>query len=527
MLEACRSLPGSRGAEHRARIRVASLAIPAALLALAGASCATASARARTAAVEASASVRGGGLVAALAALSPSGSGQVEADVRFLASAELRGRDTPSRGLEAAAAYLEAGARAAGMQPGARGSYRAPYELFDAGLDVAASEAALRVGDVRFALRPGSDYAVRPQEVVEHDTRGALLFAGHGDKDELAELDVEGHWLLVWDSELSWSRRALYARRAGAVGVLVASDPEAAGAGPPSWAEASLRTAPRRPTPGRANRAPLPSVWVASDVLASALRVAGDDPAALQLGQELDVEFHERRRAVGAIDVDNVAALWPGSDPGLAGEVIVLLAHFDHVGVQRGKVHPGADDNASGTAALLAVARGLAAGGPLRRSVLLLWVSGEERGLLGSRAWAADPQLPPGLRPVAAFNLDMVGRNAPEFLTVTPSPRHDEYNDLVRMLERLAPREDFPLLTSGDEGWRRSDHYALHLELGLPVAFLSSDEHADYHEPTDTADRVDFGKVARVGRLLLRALWELDGRSSLPPIEARVPASAE
>ncbi len=236
------------------------------------------------------------------------------------------------------------------------------------------------------------------------------------------------------------------------------------------------------------------------------------------------MRLRERCRAAGALEAPNVAALWPGRDPRLADEVVVLLAHFDHLGERDGVVHPGADDNASGTAVLLEVARGLAAGGPLRRSVLLLWVSGEERGLLGSRSWARDPPLAPGLRPVAAINLDMVGRNAPAHLSVTPSPRHAAYNDVVRALESQAAREGFHGLQRGDDGWLRSDHLALHLELGLPVAFLSSDEHDDYHRPTDTAEHLDADKMARVARLLLRGLWALDRREL--PAPAGDPAAA-
>jgi Zn-dependent M28 family amino/carboxypeptidase len=206
------------------------------------------------------------------------------------------------------------------------------------------------------------------------------------------------------------------------------------------------------------------------------------------------------------VRVQNVCGYWPGSDPLLAGEVLLASAHYDHVGVEHGQVYCGADDNASGSAALLALAEALAEHGPLERSVLLLWVSGEELGLLGSRAWARDPWLPGGARVIANVNLDMVGRNAPELLEHTPSAAHPAYNRLAEQALRLAPLEGFSDLRSVDKEYGRSDHAAFAEELGIPVLYLSTGEHEDYHRPSDTADKIDAGKVARMTRLVLRLL---------------------
>ena len=212
-------------------------------------------------------------------------------------------------------------------------------------------------------------------------------------------------------------------------------------------------------------------------------------------------------------EAENVCGWWPGSDPVLRKEAIVISAHYDHVGTRDRQIYNGADDNASGSAGLLALAEGLAAYGPMRRSVLLLWVSGEEKGLLGSDAWARSPWLPGQSRAVANVNIDMIGRNAPDKLLITPTAALPQHNGLVRLADRLAPDEGFGPLGSCDEYWFRSDHASFSQHLEIPVTFLFADVHEDYHEPTDTADKVDFDKIRRVMRLVLAMLDGLQGDS--------------
>jgi Zn-dependent M28 family amino/carboxypeptidase len=206
-----------------------------------------------------------------------------------------------------------------------------------------------------------------------------------------------------------------------------------------------------------------------------------------------------------------VCGFWPGKDPALSKEVVVLSAHYDHVGKQGGEIHNGADDNGSGTSALLAVAEALRSYGPMRRSVLLLWVSGEEKGLWGSGAWTREPTLPEGYRAVCNINVDMVGRNAPDKLLITPTEALAEYNGLTRLAESLGRLEGFPELGSADEYWQRSDHANFSRNLGIPVAFLFSGVHDDYHRPTDDVEKIDCDKIGRVTRLLVRMLEGLQG----------------
>jgi Zn-dependent M28 family amino/carboxypeptidase len=233
------------------------------------------------------------------------------------------------------------------------------------------------------------------------------------------------------------------------------------------------------------------------------------DPAP---GARLDATLRDVRAVAPgseSVVVENVCGLWPGDDPKLKDEVLIVSAHYDHVGARDGEIYNGADDNGSGSSGLLAIAEALAAHGPLARSVLLIWVSGEEKGLLGSQAWCAAPTLPAPYRPVADINIDMIGRNAPDYLLVTPTAALPQHNDLVRMAEANAPLEGFPELGSCDEYWARSDQKSFSDALGIPVMFLFSDVHEDYHQPTDTADKIDCDKIRRVARLVVRMLADL------------------
>jgi hypothetical protein len=454
----------------------------------------------------------------ALASVNPLG---ICADVRFLASDELEGRDTPSQGLRLAARYLRARLERLGFQPAGDAGYFDLYELLESGLDAEASGVALLAGEGETALVLGRDYVTYGTSARELE--GAVVYVGLGSAEDLRALDLRGRWALTLDEVnardreawRAWNERVERVRATGALGILTAPVPGSASAAERDErlaraARGALEPRLRLPEPPggddeRRERGPdFPTLTLASTV-AHTLLGPGPTPA---VGQELALRVRERRRprAEERLVLENVAGLWPGSDPELAREVLVLTAHYDHVGKSGGEIYNGADDNGSGTAALLAVAEALRAHGPLRRSVLLLWVSGEEKGLLGSRAWTRAPTLPETHRAVVNLNVDMVGRNAPERLLVTPSAKLGDYNGLTRLAERLAPLEGFPELGAADEYWRRSDHVNFAEELGIPVAFLFAGEHEDYHRPGDDADKIDCDKVKRVARLLVRML---------------------
>jgi Zn-dependent M28 family amino/carboxypeptidase len=203
----------------------------------------------------------------------------------------------------------------------------------------------------------------------------------------------------------------------------------------------------------------------------------------------------------------NVIAVVRGSDPALRDEYVVLSAHFDHVGIGRAvggdSIYNGADDNASGTAALLEIAKAFSNSPERpRRSIMFLHVSGEEKGLLGSR-WFSDHPTVPVRQIVANFNVDMIGRNSPDSIAVIGK----KYSTLGSLVDRTAVSHPELGLTVTDDLWPgqqfffRSDHFNF-ARVEIPALFFFAGEHDDYHEASDHADKIDADKAARVARLI-------------------------
>ncbi|MEC9047773.1 MAG: M20/M25/M40 family metallo-hydrolase [Planctomycetota bacterium] len=215
----------------------------------------------------------------------------------------------------------------------------------------------------------------------------------------------------------------------------------------------------------------------------------------------------------------NVCAVLRGSDPELRAEAIVYSAHMDHVGKRMdGDVFNGADDNASGSAGLLAIASAYAkADRRPRRSVIFLSVSGEELGLWGSQyysdhsTWQLD-------KLVANINTDMIGRSGPESgpmqVTVTPSYRHPKFSTIVRDSAAFAESMGVTF-SSGDKYYARSDHYNF-AKKGIPVVFFCNGEHEDYHQVTDHAEKLDGAKMERIARLAFWTGWHVANADERP-----------
>jgi len=460
----------------------------------------------------------GGALQRALAVPDEAG---LRADVRFLSDDVLHGRDTPSDGLRVAARFLRARLERLGWLPAGDEGFLATYVWRHASLDLEHTHAAfVRPGRAPDVLVFGEDYYFPSSGLADQRLEAPLVAVGRGSAEGLAGVELEGRVALaVGVHEQDWAALQEEVRLRGAAGLLVAPFTEERGVTERLAArargqaeEGQLQTAPD----------PLPTAFLT----ARGLERLGL-PEGTRAGDALSARFRDvRALGTGAgepLVLENVVGLLPGSDPALSREVLLVTAHYDHLGARGDLVYHGAYDNASGTSALLALAEALVEHGPLRRSVCLLWLAGEEHGMQGSWAWASRPTLPAGLEVTCDLNLDMVGRNAPGELHVTPSRAHPRYNHVVEVLERCAPAEGFPRLLAGDDQWDRSDHRPFALVLGIPVASLSTGEHEDYHRTSDTWDKIDYDKLRRVTRLVLRALVELDAE---PVVAGPVEASA-
>ncbi len=207
----------------------------------------------------------------------------------------------------------------------------------------------------------------------------------------------------------------------------------------------------------------------------------------------------------------NVLAVIPGGDPVLKDEYILIGAHFDHVGYGSrlnsngpiGRIHNGADDNASGVSGILEIVEGLSRlSAPLPRSILIGFWDGEEKGLLGSQHWAEHSTVPLN-RVKLAFNLDMIGRLVNDTVTIYGSRTSVGLRQrLVRNNEATQIRFAYDFKNRDD-----SDHYTF-FRKRIPYLMIYTGEHPDYHRPSDDADRINFDGLERITRLALRTLVE-------------------
>jgi len=211
----------------------------------------------------------------------------------------------------------------------------------------------------------------------------------------------------------------------------------------------------------------------------------------------------------------NVVAILSGASPTLRGEVVVIGAHYDHLGLggfgamdpdSTGRVHNGADDNASGTAALLEVARLLTSRRPARTIVFVAF-SGEELGTLGSSFFVQHPMPQPVDSIYAMLNMDMVGRLRSARLLALGSATAKEFPALLDSLN-TPPR--FDLHASGD-GWGPSDH-AVFFAARRPVLHFFTDLHDDYHRSTDDWNKINVSGLAQVAQFVADLAWTLANR---------------
>jgi hypothetical protein len=238
----------------------------------------------------------------------------------------------------------------------------------------------------------------------------------------------------------------------------------------------------------------------------SELMVAGVEP----LGAAWSHEFELGGTADGGIG-RNVLGYVLGSTA-TPDRYIVVSAHYDHLGRRGDEIYHGADDNASGTSALLELARYFAANPP-KTSIIFAAFDAEEGGLRGARAFVQDPPVPIESM-VLNVNLDMVGRNDARELYVAGTYHYPFLTDLVAEVAgrsglQLLPGHDRPGLPPGDDWTMASDHGPFHAE-GIPFAYFGVEDHPDYHRPTDTFERIQPGFFVEAVRTVLDFVLQAD-----------------
>ena len=476
--------------------------------------------------------------------------------IQFLASDDLRGRGNGSVGLERAADYIAAQFKAAGLQPGGpNGEWFQPFEL-SAGLSIGdGNSLVVRAGARSVRLSLGESYfplAASPTDETSSarmDLKGVpVVFAGYGisaperNYDDYAGLDVAGKVALIFSHEpqenlrssrLNGARplrettlnsKARAARSRGALALLVVSDPTHR----VDQADYTLFTiesdAADHQIPvlriSRERMAPLLRAWDLDGVAAMIDRDLMPRPRALA-GATID---YAQRLSLNRRTVRNVVGILDGSDGRRSDEAVVLGAHYDHVGLggrfssapdRTGEIHNGADDNASGIAALIEIARSAATDrSRFPRSLVFVAFAGEERGLLGSKHYASAPAMPLA-DTVAMLNLDMIGRSGGRVelggMDTAPTLRAD-----IDAAARIADID----VRRGGPGAGRSDDSSF-VDKRIPALHFFTGFHDDYHRPSDDWDRVDLGGTARVATLALELAARIAARQDRPQFGTR------
>ena len=499
---------------------------------------------------------------------------RLHADLGFLTSDALAGRVSLSPEAEIAARYIAASFERTGLKPAARGSYLQDFPLIAYRSDPRQRGLTLTRDGITKKFRSGVDFTGFFSRNVQ--VRAPVVFVGYGISapeygyDDYAGVDVTGKIALMFDHEpqednpqsvFNGTGHTLHAGRAtkirdaqrrGAVAVLIASEPLR-----------QHRGVLERPSRGANHRQPLrasaptqaldldgqiPAFSVADNVLSELLAALDEKPDELQRAIDTRLKPHsavlprtivqlrsgnaEQRRGTSY----NVAGLLEGSDPALKSETILITAHYDHLGVQNGHLYPGANDNASGTVAVMELARLFVAGRqPLKRSVLFVVFGSEEQLMLGSFYYTAHP-----LRPLestrAVLNLDMIGRNEAQIpqsegVLQIPADTSNEINlvgasyspDLLAVIKQENRSIGLSLDTKFDRDHMlnalfRCDHLPF-LMAGVPAVWLFGGFHPGYHEPSDTVEKLNFPKMEKVIELADRVAAAVANASNTPRFE--------
>ncbi|HWZ46252.1 MAG TPA: M28 family peptidase [Candidatus Saccharimonadales bacterium] len=469
--------------------------------------------------------------------------------LEFLASDELGGRYTLAPNFGISARYLAAHLKSYGFQgAGKNGDFLQYFDVVSSRPDPGKTSLALTLDGKTTNYEMGSVYAFNS---ASGTASGRIVFVGRGisspaqKHDDYAGLNVKNKIVLIAagspegvdraklsDSELGDGAAAAH----GAAGVLIV--PEGRFAGFINDKGLKDRLLNREDIRlASSNDVKLPRLTLTKEVSEKLLAAAGLSakaiadaekehhplkPVELEASASLSVAFQEHKTRT-----QNVVGVLEGTDPKLKSEYVVFSAHYDHLQTAKdGGVFHGADDDGSGTVAILAIARAMAKDPP-RRSILIVFHAGEELGLLGSEYNTDVAPAVPLEKIVADLNIDMIGRSKPEndqesadaHLTDRRSVYLVGSDRISHELHQIseATNEEFQKLRldylyndpkDPERIYFRSDHwnYAKH---DIPVIFYFAGTHVDYHRTTDTVDKIDFAKMANITRLVFETGWRV------------------
>ena len=482
-------------------------------------------------------------LAAASAPVPQADSARYLADIKTLASPDMEGRGAGTKGLTRAEHLIEKRYKELGLQPAGVNGYAQPFSVITGARLKGDNHLLEHSGDAAKELKINQDFV--PFSFSSSAlAAGSVVFAGYGATadefgyDDYAGLDVKDKVVVVLRYEPSGFgeksgnhgltqhsqliTKAINARNHGAKAVVVINGKLGDG-------EEDLLT--RFGSVSGPENVGIVMVQVKNAIADSWLQSAGKSlkdvqgqinsatkPASFSFPETLRLSLHidiETTRAT----INNVLAWLPGQ----TDEYVIVGAHYDHLGrgnldslapSQIGQIHPGADDNASGTAGVLELARLLAPQrGQLKRSILFMNFSGEELGLLGSAAWVKNPTRPLE-KAVAMINMDMIGRIKDDKVYIGGVGTGSTFKAMLEQAQKDTP---FKVEYSAG-GYASSDHTSF-VSKKIPVLFFFSGLHSDYHKPSDTWDKINAPSAARLLDMVGNVLVQLANAQDAPAFQ--------
>jgi hypothetical protein len=509
---------------------------------------------------------------------------RLKADLTFLSSDAMEGRRSLERGSEIAIQWIASQFAKAGLKPLVGDSYLQPVPIIEFTADRALTTLVLHHGGQSETFRAPDATANFANEI---SVSGQVVFAGYGitapelGYDDYAGIDVKGKIVLIFNHEpqendaqsvfngaantryTNATYKALNAQRHGAIGMLSMMDPNnhaagqgrgGRGAGQGQQAgRGQAATRPRIPSESLVEGGPaIPNFTISGTLAAGIFAAAGKKAAEVQTAidakpspasfavPDITVELHpvvsDRRRA----NSYNVVGLLEGSDPTLKAETVIFSGHFDHDGIGPQGILHGADDNGSGTVGVVELARAFALN-PVKpkRSLLFVVFAAEERGLLGAYHYVAHP-----LRPLATtraeINFDMIGRNEAADARVQTEISPDTSNELGLIGTHYSPdyravveRSNEMVGLKLNYKWDRdasnqvlfrSDQYPF-LQHDIPAVWWFTGFHPDYHQVSDTVEKINFEKMVKILKLAYASGFEFADSPSIPKLVGKAIAN--
>lgn len=450
---------------------------------------------------------------------------ELKTHLYIIAGPEMEGRNTASEGERKAAAYIIKHFEEYGLQPGFNGKWRMPFSVYQDSV----THAAIEVNGKTFEAN--TDFAIFATNATPSTIyAGEVVFIGNATADAIKSANVRGKVVLINPSAENPGNQQQRRRvpgmevyqeavNNGAAAVLLvnANFPRAAG---PALGNMTMNAYRNTISPNM--------YFVSENVAAAIVKDYSSvkntsTPATYKTKLKLDFQ-----KDLVDLTAYNVLGMIEGSD--LKDEYLVITAHYDHTGKQGNVINYGADDDGSGTVAVMELAQAFAEAkkqgkGP-RRSILFMLVSGEEKGLWGSAFYGDNPVYPLE-KTTANLNIDMIGRTDPE-RTIGDSSNYvyvvgdDKLSTDLRPISEAANKKytklelDYKFNDPNDPMriYFRSDHYnfARH---GVPIIFYFNGTHADYHRPTDTPDKINYPLLAKRAHLVFYTAWEMANRNDM------------